>query len=101
MPKVSVRFSKPRSRGYDILIQPGLAQRAGAELSRRFPKHAVILLSSPRVHRLWGKTLEASLKKAGLPLLGRHLVPDGERFKTFAEYEKALRALARLGRGQA
>jgi 3-dehydroquinate synthase len=84
-----------------VLISPGLAQRAGAELKRRFPKHAVILISSPRVHRLWGKTVESSLKKAGLPLLGRHLVPDGERFKTFAQYHRAVQALARLGRGQA
>jgi 3-dehydroquinate synthase len=98
--RVSVHFSQPRSLGYEILIDSGLAARAGAELKRRFPGHAVILLSSPRVHRLWGKTVEASLKKAGLGLLGRHLVPDGERFKTFAQYHLALRALARLGRGQ-
>jgi 3-dehydroquinate synthase len=82
------------------LIQAGLATRVGAELKRRFPGYAVILLSSPRVHRLWGKTVEASLKGAGLTLLGRHLVPDGERFKTFAQYHRALQALARLGRGQ-
>ena len=100
MTRVSVRFTQPRNPGYDLLIQPGLAQRVGQELARRFPKHAVILISSPRVQRLWGKTVEASLKKAGVAQLGRHLVPDGERHKTFARYRLALQALARLGRGQ-
>ena len=100
MPTVKVRFSQPRSSGYPILVQPGLHARAGAEIARRFPRHAVILISSPRVHRLWGAKVEASLKKAGVGLLGRHLVPDGERFKTFAQFERALMALARWGRGQ-
>jgi 3-dehydroquinate synthase len=98
--RVSIRFTQPRSPGYDLLIQPGLARRVGQELARRFPRHGVILISSPRVQRLWGKTVEASLKKAGVAQLGRHLVPDGEQNKTFAQYKRALQALARLGRGQ-
>ena len=100
MPMIPVRFSEPRSRGYQVLVAPGLALRCGAELKRRFPQHGVILISSPRVHRLWGAKVEASLKRAGVTLLGRHLVPDGERFKTFAQYQRALQALARFGRGQ-
>jgi 3-dehydroquinate synthase len=100
LPTVQVRFTQPRSAGYPILIAPGLAARSGAEIKRRYPRHGVILLSSPRVHGLWGKVVEASLKRAGLALLGRHLVPDGERHKTFGQYQRALQALARLGRGQ-
>lgn len=100
MPTVSVRFTQPRSSGYPILVQPGLHARVGAEIARRYPGHAVILISSPRVHGLWGAKVEASLKRAGVTLLGRHLVPDGERFKTFAQFERALVALARLGKGQ-
>ena len=100
MTRVNVRFTQPRSTGYDILIKPGLLQSVGAELQRRFPGYGVILLSSPRVHGLWGRTLVASLRKAGVSLLGKHLVPDGEQHKTFAQYQRALQALARFGKGQ-
>jgi 3-dehydroquinate synthase len=96
LPTIHTRFTQPRSAGYLIVIRPGLASNVGAELKRRFAGHGVILLSSPRVHGLWGRAVE---KKLGLPLLGRHLVPDGERHKNFKQFERALQALARLGKG--
>lgn len=99
MALVHVRFSTPRSPGYEILIAPGLLGHAGRELKARFKGHHPFLISSPTVDRLWGGRLRASLKAAGLPLGRKHLVPDGERHKTFGEYGRALAALAKFGKG--
>lgn len=97
---VSVKFSKPRRPGYEILIHSGLLAKSGPEIKRRFPKHTPFIISSPRVHKFWGKALEASLKKAGFKGMARHLVPDGEQNKNFRQFEKALAALAAFGKGQ-
>jgi 3-dehydroquinate synthase len=97
---VVLKFKKPRNAGYDILIKPGLLAGAGAEIKRRFPKHTPFIISSPWVHKFWGKALEASLKKSGFQGLGRHLAPDGEQHKNFRQFESALAALAAFGQGQ-
>jgi 3-dehydroquinate synthase len=99
VPTVQVRLHEPRSKGYPIHIQPGLIHRAGARLKPRFKGCAPFILSNPLVFGLWGRALEASLKQAGFAPPVWHLVPDGERHKTFAEYGRALAALARWGRG--
>ncbi len=100
MPEIRIRFHEPRTRGYSILAAEGLLDGAGRALKARFPGHHPFLISSPRVHRLWGPRLEASLRGAGMPCLGRHLVADGERHKTFAAFARALSALAAFGKGR-
>ena len=99
MPLVPVRLSELRSRGYAIHIQSGLIHQAGKALRPRFKGFAPFIISNPTVFGLWGKPLLASLKAAGFATPGLHQVPDGERFKSFAQYQRALTALARWGRG--
>jgi 3-dehydroquinate synthase len=99
MPTVQVRLHEPRSKGYPIRIEPGLLHRAGAALKPRFKGYAPFIISNPLVFGLWGRALEASLKQAGFAAPIWHLVPDGEKHKTFAEYQRALAALAAWGQG--
>jgi len=96
---VRVRLHEARSAGYPIAIEPGLIHQTGAELRPRFPRHRLFIISNPLVFGLLGRALEASLRRASLPRPVWHLVPDGERNKSFAQYGRALQALAGWDRG--
>jgi 3-dehydroquinate synthetase len=98
-PTLSVRLREPRSTGYPIHIAPGILAQAGALLKARFKGYAPFILSHPRVFGLWGRVLEASLKRAGFAAPVWHLIPEGERHKDFRHYERALTALAGFGKG--
>lgn len=99
MPTLTVKLGEPRSAGYPIHIAPGLLSRAGALLKPRFKGYAPFILSHPRVFGLWGRTLEAGLKKAGFAAPVWHLIPEGEQHKTFRNYENALAGLASFSQG--
>ncbi len=93
---VQVRLG-PRS--YRVVIERGLLRRVGARLKRVLSVSEVYVVSSTPVMRLHGPTLRASCRRAGLAI--RWLpVPDGERAKTLAVAEMALRRLARFGAGR-
>jgi 3-dehydroquinate synthase len=94
MPTVQVRLKEPRSSGYPIYVEPGLVSKAGERLGARFKGRRLFIVSNPLVFGLWGRALEASLKKAGFKDLVWHLVPDGERHKSFKEYARLLSCLA-------
>lgn len=99
MALLQVRLKEARSAGYPIHIRCGLLQDAGSLLKPRFKGYAPFIISNPLVYGLHGRALEASLLKAGSAKPVWHLVPDGERFKTFAQYQRGLRALADWGQG--
>jgi len=99
MPIIQVRLKEARSTGYPIHIQSGLLKQAGAVLKPRFKGYAPFIISNPLVYGLHGRVLEASLLKTGFTKPVWHLVPDGERFKTFGQYQRALEALAAWGQG--
>jgi 3-dehydroquinate synthase len=90
MKSISIKFKEPRQKGYQVLIQAGQISRIQASLKHLHPGASAFVISSPRVYGLWGKALK------GFP---KHLVPDGEQHKNFAEFHKALKALAAFGRG--
>ena len=94
MKTVKVRFSAPRTAGYDITVQPHLLKQAGRRIAEKFKNHTPFIISSPRIHGFWGSTLETSLKVAGFKTWGLHLIPDGEKNKTFNQFSKALKQLS-------
>lgn len=100
MQEIRVRFEKPRSPGYSILAGEGLLPRAGTLLKSRFGGFHPFVITSPRVRSLWGEPLLASFRRQGWPTPGLHLVPDGERHKTFLGFHRALSALAAFGKGR-
>jgi len=101
MPTVQVRLKEARTSGYPVHIEPGLIHRAGKLLRKQFAGCNVFIISNPLVFGLWGRALEASLKGGGFSRPLWHLVKDGERHKSFKEYQKILAALAAWDRGLA
>ena len=99
MPTVHVKLREPRSAGYPVHIEPGLIHRAGAVLRPGFAGRRLFIISNPLVFGLWGRALEASLTSGGFAAPVWHLVPDGERHKSFRQYQRALEALVAWDRG--
>src|SRR4051812_8637810 len=65
--------------GYDVLIANGLLRNAGKLIRARcgVTSH-VLVVTSPRIRRVWGKQLETSLRSAHLPF-SVLTIPDGEQ----------------------
>ena len=77
-------------RSYDITIADGALKQSGELISAALSHKTrrVALISNPRVHKLYGKTVERSLRQAGLASL-THLIGDGERAKSLRTAERA------------
>jgi 3-dehydroquinate synthase len=77
-------------RSYDITIADGALSQAGeiarAALGEKTRRLAIV--SNPKVHALFGKTVERNLKRAGFVTL-THLIGDGERAKSLRTAERA------------
>lgn len=81
---------------YDVVIADDLRHRAGLELRSLGHFSQVLVVSSRRVHRLWGRDVIRSLARESL----RHsviLMPDGEGAKRFTAVERLTRAMVRQG----
>jgi len=71
-------------RSYDIHIQPGALAELGAAMRRLFPKaERVLIVSNEVVAPLYLGQVEDSLAAAGWTH-SAHILPDGEKFKSFA-----------------
>lgn len=85
------------SANYEAVIEPGALTRTG-EVLRGFLDAAdsLFIVTVAPIRRRWGKTLAASLKKAGFKF---HIIemPDGERFKRFSSLERLCEEMLRLG----
>lgn len=81
-----------------MCIAPGLLRDAGAAVRALLPSPSsrVFVVSCAPVLLLWGKKLQTSLRKAGVPfdVIG---LPDGERHKRIATVEQILDELAARG----
>jgi 3-dehydroquinate synthase len=81
-------------RSYDIWIGPGLLPRLGELAAEAVPAGRLFVVAHPRLERLHGAALLASLE----PRLGGVLhVPAGERFKTLHRAERLYDELLALG----
>lgn len=78
------------SREYNVLIERGLLDRAGAEIARVLPKaRRAVIVCGERVSKLYAERLAASLRSAGLAP-AEFCYPGGERCKTLATYSALL-----------
>lgn len=79
-------------RDYPIYIGPGLLRRAGALLAPLARGGRAVLVTQPRIGRLYGEALAEPLRAAGLEV---SLVTfgDGERYKTLRTVERLYDAL--------
>ncbi len=76
------------TRTYDVLVEPGLINRAGEELRRLLPDHnRAFVITVPPVRKHWEKPLLDSLTATGFTVEVIEM-PDGERNKTLSQVEE-------------
>ena len=82
------------SREYDVLVQPGLLDDAGAQIARTLGTgRTAAVVAGETVAGLYAARLEASLTRAGFRVV-TFTYPGGEHFKTLATYAALLDFLA-------
>lgn len=85
------------ARSYDILIGGALLTAAGQEIKARAPKARVFIVSDENVAPLHLETLKKSLENAGITNLGEHILPAGEKTKSFPFLEATVGAILSAG----
>ncbi|HXH71072.1 MAG TPA: 3-dehydroquinate synthase [Pyrinomonadaceae bacterium] len=90
MEKISIKLEQTPHR-YDIEIGHDLLENSGEwaknNLSQKSKK--IVIVSNAKVFRLYGEIVQKSLKKSGFEI-DVFLMGDGERYKNFRVFEKAL-----------
>src|SRR4051794_10980437 len=86
--KITVQLKRAR---FVVGCAPGLLNRVDAELRKLGSCSRVLMVTSPRIAKLWGKTLRKALVRGHVPH-SVHIVPDGERAEAMNNVES-------LGRG--
>jgi 3-dehydroquinate synthase len=83
------------ARRSEISIGRGIRQDLGQLLSSTLPKppRQVGIISNKRIFGLYGREVRRSLKRAGFKTFA-WLMPEGERYKSFAILEKAVEFLS-------
>lgn len=89
MKKITVNTSTK----YDVIIEKGILADAGQLCSSLLGNRSAVIVSDDTVDSLYGKQLEDSLKKAGIPSL-KFVIPHGEASKSMTELCKLLGFLA-------
>ena len=84
-------------RPYEVLIESGLLDRAGAHLRELLgDRKPVFVVTVSPVRRRWGKRLARSLAAAGFKPEFVEM-RDGERYKRLATVEELAEKMTRLG----
>ena len=83
-------------RSYDILIGPGLIDRAGTQISSRLTTPRAFIITDTNVAPLLGDRLAASLGAAGIDN-ETIVLPAGEATKSFGPFENLLNELLQHG----
>jgi 3-dehydroquinate synthase len=84
------------NRSYDVVIGPGLLERAGSLLREAGLNRPIAVITDERVEELYGQKLIASLAAAGFSS-SLHVVSGGEPAKSFAMAEEVSESLAQAG----
>lgn len=83
----------PASRNYQVIVGSGLLSQAGSRVAPFCKGNTAAIVSDETVWGLYGSTLEASLKTAGLHVI-HYTFPAGEASKNGEIYLKILNFLA-------
>jgi 3-dehydroquinate synthase len=87
MSTVWIRFGDKRD--YPIVVEPGILTKVGVLAKKQVRGKTTCVISHPRIYRLYGKTVERSLKKSGFQV-HTILVPEGEATKSMLQAEKII-----------
>jgi 3-dehydroquinate synthase len=87
------------SRSYSIIIDNGALRKTGAYLSRLGVGRNGIIITNPKIKRLYGKVLKRSLTKEGIE---SHIliVPDSESSKSYKVLTGLLSKIAKRDKGR-
>ncbi|MGM9661821.1 MAG: 3-dehydroquinate synthase [Oscillospiraceae bacterium] len=81
------------SRGYDVLVQPGILRETGRYVAALTRAGTAALIADETVYPLYGGVVEDSLRAAGLRVVS-FVYRGGERAKNLATYGEILNFLA-------
>lgn len=97
MQRVRVRTLAHRQE-YEVITGQGTLASLGEVARGVLSSHArrIVIISNPKVFKLYGERAIESLKRAGFQV-SHWLMPDGERHKNFRTLEKALNFFAHAG----
>jgi 3-dehydroquinate synthase len=85
------------SRSYEVLVQHGLLRSAAGALREVIPAQSrLFVITSARIRKHWGQTLQKSFGRAGRRLEILEM-PDGERAKKLTQVEKLAAKLVKRG----
>jgi 3-dehydroquinate synthase len=85
------------SRTYDVLLERGLLRSVVTALREIIPAESrVFAVTSPRIRKHWGNTLQRSFSRAGRKVEILEM-PDGERSKKLSQLEKLAEKLVKRG----
>jgi shikimate kinase/3-dehydroquinate synthase len=84
-------------RGYEVLVGPGLLDRAGGLVAPVLPARRAVVVSDAAVAPLHLPALRAGLEAAGISVLAEIAVPPGEASKDFGRLQEVLEGM--LGAG--
>ena len=83
------------SRTYEVLVERGLLHSAATVLRDVIPAESrIFAVTSPRIRRHWGSTLQKSFSRAGRKIETIQM-PDGERSKKLSQLEKLAATLVK------
>jgi 3-dehydroquinate synthase len=96
MQKVKVKLSG-NAHEYEIKINRDLLNDCGEWAKNCLPENArkIVVISNPKIFRLYGETAKNSLEKNGFEV-SIWLMKDGERHKNFRSLEAALRFFSEI-----
>lgn len=86
---------------HDILVGFDTLRSIGMELAKLDLGESVFVISSPRIAKLYEKPLLAGLRRGGFRDVEVFHLPDGERNKNMAQWEKILTRIAKFDKGEA
>jgi len=81
------------TRTYDILVGWRTLHSLGRHIRRMYSGDKALVISSPRIFRLYGGKTCKSLTQAGFTRVEKILVPDGEAYKSLTVYSRILSSI--------
>src|SRR3972149_2710137 len=92
--KIKVKLG---ARSYDIMSGRGLLARSAGLVAAVMPSAGrLVLITNPKINRLYGAALAGGLRSAGYPL-DTIEIPAGERYKSLASADRIYGRLLELG----
>ena len=85
------------ARSYEIVIGEDLLSSAGARIKALRPKARVFIVTDENLATLHLDTLKDGLAESNVTLLGNHVLPAGEKTKSFHYLEQTVSAILSAG----